>query len=126
MPAPTGRRFFIPPPPAPAQTADDALFEPGNIALGDAQRVGDLLLGVLRLVVEAEAQLHDAAFPGRQPPHRTTQGGALGAALQFLADLRVVARQHVHQQQLVAVGVGVQRLVYAGVLPPVRAFAQVH
>lgn len=91
-----------------------------------AQRVGDLLLGVLRLVVEAEAQLHDAAFPGRQPPHRTTQGGALGAAFQFLADLRVVARQHVHQQQLVAVGVGVQRLIYAGVLPPVRAFAQVH
>ena len=58
--------------------------------------------------------------------YRTAQGGALGAALQFLADLRIVARQHVHQQQLVAVGVGVQRLVYAGVLPPVRAFAQVH
>ena len=46
------------------QLLDDALFQPGYVALGDAHHVGDLLLGVLRLVVEAEAQLHDAALPG--------------------------------------------------------------
>ena len=43
----------------------------------------------------------------------------------FLFRIRLAA-QHVRQQQLVAVAVDVQRLVDAGLLPTVGAFAQIH
>ena len=52
-----------------AQVPDDPLFQPGNVALADADGVGRLFLGVFHPVHQAEAQLHDLAVntftPGR-------------------------------------------------------------
>ena len=94
--------------------------------MGDADGVRHLFLGVLHPIAQAKAQFHDLAFSGRQSGHRTPQRGALGAAFQRLAHFRLVVRQHIHQQKLVAVGINVQRFVNAGILPTVAAFAQIH
>ena len=45
------------------QAADNFLFQPGNIGLGDAQQIRHLLLGVLAITADAEAQLHDGLLP---------------------------------------------------------------
>ena len=83
-------------------------------------------MGVLHAVHKAEAQFHDLPLPGGQTLHRPPQGGSLGGLLQLQAHLIFVAAQHVREQKLVAVAVHIQRLVDAGLLPPVGAFAQVH
>ena len=59
------------------QGMDDALFQPGNIALADAKGIGGFLLGVLHAVYKAEAQLHDLPLPGGQLLHGAPEGGAL-------------------------------------------------
>ena len=105
---------------------DDALFQPGNVALADAKGVGGFLLGALHAVGKAEAQLHDLPLPCRKRRHGAAQHGALGVLLQLLAYGVGVAAQNIREQQLVAVAVHIQRLVDAGVLPAVGAFAQVH
>lgn len=42
-----------------AQTFDDPLFQTGYVGLGDADPVGDLLLGMFGAAQQTEAQLHD-------------------------------------------------------------------
>ena len=99
------------------QLTDDPLFQPGDVALADAKGIGGFLLGVLHAVHKAEAQLHDLPLPGGQLLHGAPEGGALGGLLQLQAHKVFVAAQHVREQQLVAVAVGVQGLVDAGLLP---------
>ena len=60
------------------QAADDALFQPGNVTLGDAQLVGYLFLGVLSLTVQAkDGHIHRTAFrrSGKQRRQPQTGGG---------------------------------------------------
>ena len=102
---------------------DDPLFQPRDIALADAKGVGGFLLGALHAVGKAEAQLHDLPFPWGQAVHGTAQNGTLGVLFQPLADLVLVAAKNVREQQLVAITVHVERLVDAGLLPTVGAFA---
>ena len=81
---------------------------------------------MLHAVHKAEAQLHDLTLPGGQLLYGAPEGGALGGLLQLQAHKVFVAAQHVREQQLVAVAVGVQGLIDAGLLPSVGAFSQVH
>ena len=94
--------------------------------MGNADLVGHLFLGVLHAVQKSEAHLHDLLFPGGQPVHRRQQHVLLGVLLQLGADLVLVGAQHVGQKQLVALAVGVQRLVDAGLLAAVAALAKKH
>ena len=55
------------------QALDDALFEPGNITLGDPQQIRHLFLRALRLVVQPKAQFHNALFPRGQLLQRLLQ-----------------------------------------------------
>ena len=50
----------------------------------------------------------------------------LGAAFKLFAYLGLVAGKYIHQQKFIAVVVGVQRFVDAGILAAVGTFAQVH
>src|SRR5699024_3364718 len=97
-----------------AQVPDDPLFQPGNVALADADGVGRLFLGVFHPVHQAEAQLHDLALAGAQTLHRPAQHRPFGVLFQALAHLVLVGAQHVGQQQFVAVAVHVEGLVDAG------------
>ena len=81
---------------------------------------------MLALAPKTEAQLHNAALARRKPCHGAVQCRAFGVLLQPVADLRLVGGKYVHQKQLVAVAVGVQRFVDAGILTAVGTFAQVH
>ena len=54
---------------------DDPFFQPGNVALADAQCVGGLLLGTLNAVRQTKAQLHDLPFPRGQAVHGPAQHG---------------------------------------------------
>ena len=56
----------------------DAFFQPGDVALADADGIGHLLLGPLHAVQQAEAQLHDLPLPGRELLHRPAEAGPLG------------------------------------------------
>ena len=102
---------------------DDPFFQPGNVALADAQCVGGLLLGALNAVRQTKAQLHDLPFPRGQAVHGPAQNGALRILLQPLADLVLITAQNIRKQQLVAVAIHVQRFVDAGFLTAVGAFA---
>ena len=108
------------------QFPDDAFFEAGDVALADAEGIGGLFLGALDAVQQPEAQFHDLALPRGEQGHRLPEGGPLGALFEPLADQILVAAEDVGEKQLVAVAVHVQRLVDAGLLTAVGAFAQIH
>ena len=88
--------------------------------------IGGFFLGALDAVQQPEAQFHDLALPRGEQRHRLPEGGPLGTLFEPLADQVFVAAEDVGEKQLVAVAVHVQRLVDAGLLPAVGAFAQVH
>ena len=110
----------------PPQARQDALFEAADVALGDAQHIGDLLLRVLPLPVKAEAQADDLALAPLKPLHRLEQHPPLGVVLERAADLVLVGAEDVRKQQLVAVPVGVERLVDAQLRALRARLAQMH
>src|SRR5690606_18529273 len=110
-----------------AKPADDALFQPRDVALGNAQAVGDLLLGALDAVVEPEAQFHDAALAAAQAVEGLAQQAAVDPGLDVPVDaVAVGTRQHVAEQQLVAVPIHVEGFVQGNLGPGAAALPQVH
>ena len=105
---------------------DDALLQPGDVGLGDAQLVGHLLLGVLLAGAQAKAQHHDFLLPGREPVHRPAEHGPLRLLLDVPVHGVGVAAQQVGEQQLVAVPVHVEGVVDGHLVAQLGAFPKVH
>ena len=110
----------------PPQAGDDALFQAGDVRLGDAHAVGYLLLGQLLPASQAKSQGDDVLLPGRQPGYCLRQELAVHVGLDGPHDHVAVGAQHVGQQQLLAVPVGVQGLVKADLRALGGIFPQVH
>ena len=110
----------------PPQAGDDALFQAGDVRLGDAHAVGYLLLGQLLPASQAKPQGDDVLLPGRQPGYCLRQELAVHVGLDGPHDHVTVGAQHVGQQQLLAVPVGVQGLVKADLRALGGIFPQVH
>ena len=110
----------------PAEPQDDALFQPGDIGLGDAQPVCHLLLGQLSAAPQPKPHGDDVPFAGAQLCHRLRQHLAVCVRLDGTHDHVAVRTQHIAEQQLLAVPVGVQRLVEADLHAAAAVLPQVH
>ena len=94
-----------------SQFADDLFFQPGDVGLRNADRLGDFLLGAFFFAAESEPHLHDLLFPFAQ----FGDGGKEHLPFRLVLDVPaydvLVCPQDVGEQQLVAVPVGRKRLV---------------
>ena len=108
------------------QVRDDALFEPADVALGDAQQVRDFFLRRLARAADAEAQQDDLPVALAECLDGAQEHGALRVVLERAAHGVGVRAENVREQQLVAVPVGVERLVDAHLCFLRAALAQVH
>ncbi len=106
--------------------ASFTLAAAGYIAPADAAALGDLALGQGRLAAQAVAQGDDLGLPGRQAPaHRPAHPAAGLLEVQILQH-GVVHPDHVHEGEVVAVAVVLQR-VGQGHLPlELAAASKVH
>ena len=108
------------------QVRDDALFEPADVALRDAQQIRDLFLRRLARAADAKAQQDDLPVALAECLDGAQEHGALRVVLERAAHGVGVRAENVREQQLVAVPVGVERLVDAHLCFLRAALAQVH
>ena len=70
----------------PLQTLDDALFQAGDIALGNAQGIRHLFLCLLLIAGKAKAHADDAFIPGGQMGYGLLDEGMLHVVLDLPED----------------------------------------
>ncbi len=109
-----------------AQTVDYLLFKPADVALRDAHHVGHLLLRVLAGAGQPKAHEDYRFFALVQAVDGRHKHLPVGVIFQRARHFVLVCAENVREQQLVAVPVGLQRLVQAD-LGALRAYlAQIH
>ena len=94
--------------------------------MGDADAVGNLLLGVFPAPDQPEPQPHDDLLPLGQPVDGLQQQVPLNAGFDVAVDRVGLRAEDVRQQQLVAVPVDVQRLVDRHLVLLRLGLAQIH
>ena len=105
---------------------DDPLLQAADVALGDAHGIGHLFLRIFPPAGEPKAHQNDALLPRAQLGDRLTQHLPVRVVLHGAGDLVLIGAENVGQQQLIAVPVGVQRLVKTDLRPLGADLAQVH
>ena len=105
---------------------DNPLLKPRDIRLGDTEPVGHLLLRQLPAPAETEAHGDDLLFAPGELRHRVSQELAVDIRLDGAHDNVPLRPEHVAQQQLLAIPVGVERLVETDLRALGRVFTQVH
>ena len=108
------------------QPGDDALFQTGDIGLGDSKPVRHLFLRLLPAASQSKAQRDDLLFPGREHLQCRGQQRAVHILLNGTHDRVLLCPQHIAEQQLVSVPIGVERLIKGDLPLSVGIFAQMH
>ena len=94
--------------------------------MGYPEGLGDLLLRVFPAAAEPEAHGHNDPFPFLKRVDGSVETAALILALKVAVDILRLAAEDIGEQQLVAVPVGVERLVKADLGLLRRSLAQMH
>lgn len=94
--------------------------------MGDSKPVRHLFLRLLPAASQSKAQRDDLLFPGREHLQCRGQQRAVHILLNGTHDRVLLCPQHIAEQQLVSVPIGVERLIKGDLPLSVGIFAQMH